>query len=105
MTRKMFSTTCSAVILAAAWAAPVAAEEQPDLGFTGIVAFGDSLTDTGNIFFLTNLLFGEEGAVPPPPYYEGRFSNGPVWIESFAPMLGLSPDFDTSWLLDPTAAD
>lgn len=104
MTRKMFSATC-AMILAAAWAAPVMAEEQPDLGFTGIAAFGDSLTDTGNLYYVTDLLYGEAGAYPPFPYYDGRFSDGPVWIETFAPLLGVDADFDTPWLADPTSAD
>lgn len=27
---------------------------------------------------------------PQPPYYEGRFSNGPVWIEIAARQLGVS---------------
>lgn len=104
MTRKMLSATCSAMILAAAWAAPVVAEETPDLGFEDIFVFGDSLTDTGNLYYVTDLMYGEAGAYPPWPYYEGRFSSGPVWIETFAPLLGLDPDFDTSWLEDPTSA-
>ena len=100
MTRKMLSATCSAMILAAAWAAPVVAEETPDLGFEGIVVFGDSLTDTGNFFFIS----GDTYPVSP-PYYDGRFSNGPVWIETFAPLLGVDADFDTPWVVDPTSAD
>lgn len=35
--------------------------------------FGDSLSDTGN-------LFGVIGA-PPAPYANGRFSNGPIWVD------------------------
>lgn len=49
-----------------------------------LVVFGDSLTDTGNIFAQTG------GLVPEPFYFNGRFSNGPVWIEGFAGKLGLS---------------
>ena len=49
-----------------------------------IVVFGDSLSDTGNVFAFTG------GAIPPsPPYYSGRFSNGPVWVERMAEKLGL----------------
>ncbi|MGI9241945.1 MAG: SGNH/GDSL hydrolase family protein [Verrucomicrobiales bacterium] len=52
--------------------------------FTKIYAFGDSLCDTGNFFALT----GSPGA----PYFEGRFSNGLVWIEYLAEEMGMRPD-------------
>jgi phospholipase/lecithinase/hemolysin len=62
-----------------------------------LYVFGDSLSDTGNLFLLTG---GTNGSVftpdpsqsprlPTPPYYNGRASNGPVWIEQFAALLGL----------------
>jgi phospholipase/lecithinase/hemolysin len=51
--------------------------------FDRIYVFGDSLSDIGNAFNATG------GAVPPnPPYYQGRFSNGPVWVEYLATDLG-----------------
>jgi phospholipase/lecithinase/hemolysin len=50
---------------------------------TGLVVFGDSLSDTGNVSAATN------GAFPPAPYSNGRFSNGPIWVEQFAKDLGL----------------
>lgn len=44
--------------------------------FDTIVTFGDSLSDNGNLYrFLWYYLPAS------PPYYDGRFSNGPVWIE------------------------
>ena len=50
-----------------------------------VVGLGDSLIDTGN-FSISTL-----GAIPPAPlYYNGRFSNGPVWIEVLANQLGLA---------------
>jgi len=49
--------------------------------FDTIVSFGDSNTDTGNVYNLTNHTWPLV-----PPYYQGRFSNGPVWIEN----LGVS---------------
>jgi outer membrane lipase/esterase len=53
--------------------------------FSAIYSFGDSLTDTGNAFLATG------GANPPPGYFNGRFSNGPLWIDQFAGYLGLAP--------------
>ena len=39
--------------------------------FSNVFVYGDSLSDTGNIFTFS------KGAIPPsPPYYHGRFSNG-----------------------------
>jgi phospholipase/lecithinase/hemolysin len=53
--------------------------------FTGVYAFGDSLSDAGNVFIATG------GAIPGAPYFAGRFSNGPTWIENLAQSLGLGP--------------
>jgi thermolabile hemolysin len=46
--------------------------------FTALYSFGDSLTDTGRN--------------PPSPassYFNGRFSNGPLWVEYLSAQLGL----------------
>lgn len=51
--------------------------------FTNAYFFGDSLTDTGNIFVFTG------GATPAAPYLPGRFSDGPVWAEYLAAGIGL----------------
>lgn len=52
--------------------------------FTSLIVFGDSLSDTGAVFAVT------QGAVPAsPPYYAGRFSNGPVWPEYLGAALSL----------------
>lgn len=52
-----------------------------------IVAFGDSLSDTGNLFNLTSSTF--LGGIPAAPYYNGRFSNGLLAIEAMAFQLGV----------------
>ena len=49
---------------------------------TGIVAFGDSLSDTGNTFLAAGS--------PPAPYYQGHYSNGPIWLEYLAARLGVA---------------
>jgi outer membrane lipase/esterase len=40
--------------------------------YSKLVVFGDSLSDNGNL---------PPGAAPPPPYSNGRFSNGDVWVQ------------------------
>jgi phospholipase/lecithinase/hemolysin len=57
------------------------------IGFTDIsnlVVFGDSLSDNGNLF----ALFGRSS----PHSWEGRASNGPVYAEQLAQLLGLQLD-------------
>jgi phospholipase/lecithinase/hemolysin len=56
-----------------------------DHSFNQLVIFGDSLSDTGNLF---NALGGTYPASP--PYFNGRFSNGPLWLEYLAPQLGIN---------------
>ena len=56
----------------------------PRVLFSDIYVFGDSLSDTGNLFEIT------DGIVPASPYFEGRLSNGPVWVETLAPQLELT---------------
>jgi len=48
-----------------------------------MLVFGDSLSDTGNAFV------GSGGIITPPPYFEGRASDGPVAVEEAAKRLGL----------------
>lgn len=43
--------------------------------YDALMIFGDSLSDNGNLFSATG------GASPAAPYFDGRFSNGPVWAE------------------------
>lgn len=51
---------------------------------TDMYVFGDSLSDTGALNVLA------PGACPPSPYFDCRFSNGPVWVEHLAADLGVS---------------
>jgi phospholipase/lecithinase/hemolysin len=51
--------------------------------FTNVIVYGDSLSDNGNVYALL-------GEPPSPPYWMGRFSNGPVTVEQLTTDLGLS---------------
>jgi phospholipase/lecithinase/hemolysin len=57
--------------------------------FNKIYIFGDSLSDTGNVF--SALAEVTQTEFPPPPYFKGRFSNGPIWIDYLAQDLNLLP--------------
>ncbi|MFW2405785.1 MAG: SGNH/GDSL hydrolase family protein [Gammaproteobacteria bacterium] len=55
-------------------------------GVSGLVVFGDSLSDTGNLFAATG------GDIPPFPYFDGRFSNGAIWVDTLTSSLGVAVD-------------
>ena len=70
-------------VIAIASAAPAAMA----ISFTDVVSFGDSLSDTGNISFVTGF--------PQPPYTPGRFTSdfadgtaGQVWVEYVSAHFG-----------------
>ena len=68
--RKMAKPRWAFVLVALFWAAPAVR------AFDAIYAFGDSLTDTGN------------KPAPAPDYFQGRYSNGALWIEILSVQLG-----------------
>jgi outer membrane lipase/esterase len=51
--------------------------------YDNLYVFGDSYCDVGNVFIAT------KGEQPAFPYYSGRFSNGPIWVDHIAGYLGL----------------
>lgn len=60
--------------------------------FEQMYVFGDSLSDVGNVFETT------KGDIPPsPPYFQGHYSNGPVWVEYLASKLKLTSNPDTNF--------
>lgn len=60
--------------------------------FDQIFVFGDSLSDVGNAYKST------PGNFPPsPPYFQGRYSNGPVWVEYLALKLKLTANTNTNF--------
>jgi phospholipase/lecithinase/hemolysin len=65
-------------------AASLACASAPASAYTTLFAFGDSLSDAGNIYI------GSGFTIPvSPPYYDGHFSNGPTWAEDLSVKLGL----------------
>jgi phospholipase/lecithinase/hemolysin len=56
-----------------------------------IIVFGDSLSDNGNVFLLTQQLHQIDRTIPilptPTLYWQGRFSDGPTWTNYMAFLL------------------
>lgn len=72
MSRLLRGAAVAALTLAAVSAADAAGAQT----YNRLVVFGDSLSDNGNLYLATG------GTTPTsPPYYQGRFSNGPVFTE------------------------
>jgi len=59
--------------------------------FNQLYVFGDSLSDPGNVYNATLQTFP-----PSPPYFEGRFSDGPLWVDYLGDQLGLKPTLLTT---------
>ena len=78
-TRVKLGLTLSAIALMAACSSGV-----DYYNYSSIVVVGASLSDTGNVFKAS------AGAKPGPApyYYQGRWSNGPLWIDRVAAELG-----------------
>uniref|UniRef100_A0A7S2V787 SGNH hydrolase-type esterase domain-containing protein n=1 Tax=Fibrocapsa japonica TaxID=94617 RepID=A0A7S2V787_9STRA len=73
------------------------------LDWEGIVSFGDSLSDAGN---MANFLpFLKTAIFPSPPYDELRASNGPTWPEYLKNYLPYSENFMTYAYSGATTSD
>lgn len=60
------------------------------LPFSNFYVLGDSLSDQGNLFGATASVAGPANALPSADhYFNGRFSNGPVYTDRVAAALGL----------------
>ena len=87
MILRPFIALFTAFILSVTWGSAALAQGQGQGQGSGIghikdiYVFGDSLSDNGNLFTITGF------APPSPPYFDGRFSNGPVWVEYLDGML------------------
>lgn len=72
----MKNSTCLAALILLAVALPLGASNTLAGPFGEIVVFGDSLSDNGNL-----LLVDDQPEPDPELYWQGRFSNGRVWVE------------------------
>lgn len=79
-TRLKFRGTLAAVCLLAL--SFFVAAPAPAALFTDLLVFGDSLSDHGNDLNFTTY-------PKAPGYSDGRFSNGPLWVERLGTLLGL----------------
>src|SRR5262245_56075618 len=57
--------------------------------FSKLFVFGDSLSDIGNVAQGRAAIPFLVDPTPRPYYYNGRFSNGPIYVEALASGLGL----------------
>ncbi|MBI5846208.1 MAG: SGNH/GDSL hydrolase family protein [Deltaproteobacteria bacterium] len=77
---------------------PVGGQADAATRFDNLVVYGDSLSDSGNVFLLA------QGQAPDPAnYWQGRWSNGPVWSEDLAGLMGLSDNLILSQLITQQA--
>ncbi|MEM8718761.1 MAG: SGNH/GDSL hydrolase family protein [Cyanobacteria bacterium P01_G01_bin.39] len=64
----------------------------PASPYSSLYVFGDSTVDTGNLFNVTTAIqesnestgFDIPVLPPSPPYFEGRTSNGQIWVDNLA---------------------
>lgn len=71
------------IAVIAAALAPRSAAAQP---IGGLEFFGDSNSDDGNAWRISGKVFPAS-----PPYWQGRFGDGPVWSELLRDRLGIAP--------------
>ncbi|MDJ0632244.1 MAG: SGNH/GDSL hydrolase family protein [Xenococcaceae cyanobacterium MO_188.B29] len=81
------------IFLTTLWTLPVSAST---LNIEQIYIFGDSNSDQGNLYNIS-------GFPPEPYFYQGRFTNGPNWIDYLSNDLSLNPELYTN--LNPGSSD
>ena len=86
MYRAIGTFAVSLMLIAGAHASPA---------YDAVYVFGDSLSDVGNDYIVSG------GTRPAPPYSNGQFSNGPVWLQTLASDLGLPSLTPSLSLVDP----
>lgn len=96
MLRPTPSTLRRCSLVATALAVVALAPSRAQAQFSSLWFFGDSFTDVGNASGLAAL--NNLPNPTPPPYDQGRFSNGPVWSENFAFRMGMPAAAGPAWL-------
>ena len=81
MSRFLRNAAAAALAVAAVGVVASSASAQ---SYSRLVVFGDSLSDNGNLYAATG-----GGTPTSPPYFQGRFSNGPVFTELLGFNAGL----------------
>lgn len=80
--KKLFYGACLAGLFSARLAFAT------DLPFDQLIVFGDSLSDNGNLYQLTQVQHFSDPTktkiMPGKNYYRGHFSNGETWVETLA---------------------
>jgi len=87
MSRFLRNAALAALSVAALGAVATAASAQ---SYNRLVVFGDSLSDNGNLYAVS-------GQPVSPPYFQGRFSNGPVFTELLGFNAGRLLEDDSKW--------
>jgi len=81
MTKLCFSSA----LLLTSFLVPMSAVAAPPVGgYPVIYAFGDSISDDGNDYARS-----KQTQPVSPPYWQGRYTNGPVWVDDMAAALSL----------------
>ena len=90
-----FSIVCGLIIAASLVPARAIAAT-----FSQIVVYGDSLSDVGRFYTASG------GTIPlSPPYSDGRFSNGPLWVEYLATSLDIANNPSTNFAVGNAKTD
>jgi len=91
MTSRLCSTLTSLALVYTVMPAAYA-QSSGDTIFDDLIVFGDSLSDPGN---LPGILGGLD--IPPAPYFENQFSNGPVYAKLVPELLGFQSTDDLNF--------
>lgn len=73
----------------------LAAASAPASAYSGLYVFGDSLSDAGNNALVPSIgkdstqVVSDNTYIPWQPYASGQYTNGDVWVKTFANSLGL----------------